>query len=92
MLAETVKTNLLSQGITKETYQQQFEDLRTNGLGFGDSTYVGGAEGADGVNFYYYLTRLVSVSGQVADIYEVFLVEEETGKILQVDTPLMDGQ
>jgi hypothetical protein len=88
MLPEATQTNLLSQGVTKQIYAQRMQNLRANGVNFGDSVYVGGVEGADGINRYFYVTTMPLGNGQVTNIYQVLFIDGETGDFLGWDDPI----
>lgn len=88
LLPEETKTNLLSQGVTKQIYAQRFANLQVNGVNFGESEYVGGVEGSDSVMQYFYVTALPLGNGQVTSIYQVLFVNRESGEFLGWDDPL----
>jgi hypothetical protein len=74
--------------VTKQIYAQRFTNLQANGVNFGDSKYVGGVEGNDGVMQYFYVTSLPLGNGQTTSIYQVVFVDGETGDFLGWDDPI----
>jgi hypothetical protein len=91
MLPDEAKANMVTQGISKQTYAQGIENMQLNGAVFGDSAYVGGIKGADGVDRYFYTTQFAIAGNGSTIIYQVIYVDDTDGALLWTDNPLPDS-
>lgn len=84
--SETAKAANLQQGSSLETLRRVTETIRSQGIKYGDSAYVGGYKTDGNRSFYFYVTTLEDPIGEKLQIYQVFYVDTD-GTILRVIAP-----
>ncbi|MBX6343127.1 MAG: hypothetical protein IRY97_11760 [Thermomicrobiaceae bacterium] len=73
----------IEQGNSLGTLRERTESLRSSGVRYGKSAYIGGYRLPQGLASYFYVTEVSNGDG-AAEIYQVFLVDTD-GKILNIE-------
>lgn len=87
--SDETKAAHLAEGSSLSTFKRAVQRMRENGLRYGDSVYIGGYRLKNGYAYYVYVTELRNAFGQSAEVYQVFIVDDE-GKVIRVDTPQLE--
>ncbi len=84
------QTNQLATGASKATLQSQADSVRTQGIQFVRSDYIGGMQLDDGGSIYFYTIDLAKA--QLHRRFPYVFTADADGKIVDVDSPFLRPQ